>query len=109
MSWELNHTRLRHRMLFEVPFGDEDTRIALACVNQKRAIWRPVRLNLDIEERMPAGESRAVSDLWGTGLLDTPDWQGDMYEYRILRITAAGGARLAAWDARHGSVGAVSS
>lgn len=107
MSRDLNHTPLRHRMLFEAPFGD--TNLVLDCKNVKRAIWRPRRLGAGFMQDCTSAESRAINDLIAAGLLDTPDWQGDMDVYRVLRITAFGLARLAAWDARHGSIGAVAS
>jgi hypothetical protein len=107
MNVELRHTPLRHRMLFEAPFGE--TNLVLECKNVKRAIWRPRRVGAGFMRDCSASESRAITELFDHGLLNTPDWQGDTDVLRVLRITAAGLARLAAWDARHGSVGTVSS
>lgn len=96
---DLKWTALRHRMLTQVADSLPGERtLALVCVNQKRAVWRPVRLDLDIEQKLSAGESRAVSDLWGAGLIVTPFWQGDMDVYRVLVIAGPGQVVLDRWD-----------
>jgi hypothetical protein len=95
----MNPTPLRRQMLTEAANSEPGEHyLALHCVNKKRAIWKPVRMDLDLELKLSAGESRAVMDLWLALLLDTPDWQGDMDVYRTLQVTGAGKALLAEWD-----------
>lgn len=99
----LSRTETRHRALTEL--NNDDRRVYLACVNVKRAVWKPRRADATGQfDNFTAAEARAVNDLLAAEYAWTPNWQGDMDVYRDVAITSAGWTRLQRWNADYGPV-----